>query len=292
MTAFYVQALRNGCRVAAIIGDRDRCDALGRRAEQAAQAFQRELWTPERGLYADGRPGRTSVLPSAWLPADPDRVSFSLHTNALAVACGVAPSDLRAAVLARAVEDPSLPRPQPYFMHYVLNALAAAGLFERFGLGLIRQWKAPLDEHPSSWKENWDWGDYSHAWSSTPTYQLSTRVLGVTPAAPGFAVAAVRPLVCDLAWARGRVPTPRGPVSVSWRGGERDFDLEVEVPPGSTGRVSVPGLGLSRPVVRENGQTVWPPGARPQGRVLAAGPDGDGVAFTVPAGAYRFHVGP
>ena len=41
------------------------------------------------------------------------------------------------------------------------------------------------------------------------------RVLGVRPAEPGFAVANVDPNLGDLAWARGVLPSPSGPISVS-----------------------------------------------------------------------------
>ena len=57
-----------------------------------------------------------------------------------------------------------LPTVQPYFMHFVFEALHKSGLFAEFGFQEIRKWKVLLDEHPSSLKECWDMGDYSHAW--------------------------------------------------------------------------------------------------------------------------------
>jgi hypothetical protein len=66
----------------------------------------------------------------------------------------------------------------------------------------------------SSWSETWYGGTTSHAWSATPTRDLSTRTLGVTPAEPGFGVARVAPSLGDLEWVRGAVPTPYGLLSV------------------------------------------------------------------------------
>ena len=40
------------------------------------------------------------------------------------------------------------------------------------------------------------------------------RVLGVTPAEPGFAAARVEPALGGLEWARGVVPSPDGPIRV------------------------------------------------------------------------------
>ena len=51
-----------------------------------------------------------------------------------------------------------------------------------------------------------------HGFSATPTYQLSRRVLGVAPAAPGFAEIELAPDLADLDHAEGVVPTPRGDV--------------------------------------------------------------------------------
>jgi len=53
-----------------------------------------------------------------------------------------------------------------------------------------------------------------HGWSSTPTRDLVTYVLGIRPEEPGFAVALVAPRLGDLVWARGAAPTPHGFVSV------------------------------------------------------------------------------
>jgi hypothetical protein len=53
-----------------------------------------------------------------------------------------------------------------------------------------------------------------HGWSAGPAVWLHRAVLGVTPAAPGFAEIDFRPTLCDLTSASGRIPTPRGPIEV------------------------------------------------------------------------------
>jgi alpha-L-rhamnosidase len=73
----------------------------------------------------------------------------------------------------------------------------------------------------------------AHAWSTGATSALTGYVLGVLPGAPGYATLTVAPHPGNLAWARGRVPTPHGPVDVSWQrhrcGG---FQLQVALPAG------------------------------------------------------------
>ncbi len=56
-----------------------------------------------------------------------------------------------------------------------------------------------------------------HGWSAGPAAWLHTAVLGVGPAGPGFATVEFRPCLGDLAWAKGAIPTPHGPVQVSLR---------------------------------------------------------------------------
>ena len=56
-----------------------------------------------------------------------------------------------------------------------------------------------------------------HGWAAGPTAWLSEHVLGVTPLAPGFDKAKVRPHWAGLDWARGSYPTPHGPITVELR---------------------------------------------------------------------------
>ena len=88
------------------------------------------------------------------------------------------------------------------------------------------------DEHPSSLKECWEFGDYSHAWGATPTYQLMAHILGILPVKPGFAEISLCPRLGDLKWIRGTVPTPLGPVQVSGRKTAQGIKGRVSVPPG------------------------------------------------------------
>jgi hypothetical protein len=53
-----------------------------------------------------------------------------------------------------------------------------------------------------------------HGFSASPTYQLSRRILGVSPALPGFEKVAVAPDLVDLEYAEGIVPTRSGDVHV------------------------------------------------------------------------------
>jgi hypothetical protein len=237
MTAFYYRALGDASRVAELVGDAPRAAAFQSLRPQVAAAFQRELWSPEKGLYRDGKPFQTSVKPGPWLPADTHIETFSPHVNVLAVLYDLAPKEQQQAILTQAMAQRPL-NCQPYFYHFVFNALDHCGLFDSVATEEMKRWQ--INPETQSFREMWTTGDWSHAWGGTPLYQLSSKVLGVTPAAPGFARITIRPTLCDLWWAKGRVPTPHGDVEVSWQRTENGLQLDVTVPPGAEANVVLP----------------------------------------------------
>ena len=134
--------------------------SLSKLRGEVREAFERELWSAEKGVYRDGKAFQTSVKPSKWLPADVEMESFSTQVNALAVLYGLAPAERRAEIMQRVMERGDL-NCQPYFMHFVFDALAAAGT------------------------EMWEKGDWSHGWVATPVIQMAERILGVSGGAEG-----------------------------------------------------------------------------------------------------------
>ena len=85
-----------------------------------------------------------------------------------------------------------------------------------------------------------------HAWGASPVYLLGRYFLGVRPTAPGYAAYEVRPVLGDLDWMEGDVPTPFGKihvrvdlqgVTVSSDGGQGTLILgnrRIDIPPTTT----------------------------------------------------------
>ena len=119
---------------------------------------------------------------------------------------------------AKMMTDRSLLQPQPYFMHFVFEALHRTGYFGRYGFGLMKRWEDLAEEHPAGLKECWNCGDYSHAWGGTPAYQLTRSVLGITPLEPGFRKVRIAPEFGPLTFAEGDVPTIHGMIHVKYDG--------------------------------------------------------------------------
>ena len=243
MTSLYYRALADGIRVAEMLHDEARAEKCRQLRGKIAEAFERELWIPEKGLYRDGKPFVTSIAPNSWLPADKDIETFTTQGNTFAVACGLVPKERSRQVMEKIISRTDL-HCQPYFMHFVFQALSTAGLFNEQAVAQLSKWHIVPDTQ--SFLEMWNTGDLSHAWIGTPIYQMSGQILGVNPTSPGFATFAITPHPCDLKWARGVVPTPHGLIGVWWKKVRGGYELQFVVPEGTIANVEGKSYGPGR----------------------------------------------
>jgi alpha-L-rhamnosidase len=242
LNALWARGLRDFAEIAEWMGDAGRAAWARRRHAEVSRAFDR-FWDAERGIYVDhalaGAPQRpasqhaqAAALAAGLVPAERvPRVADAMMDRARLVDAvwWVAKGDARhpgpgedrvgGPYLVLGPPAPwwdverQLVRAQPFFRYVVHDALAAAGREDRIGAA-CRDWAELFARCETSWSETWTFGTVSHGWCSTPTRDLVVRTLGVTPAEPGFATARIAPRLGDLAWARGTVPTPFGPLTV------------------------------------------------------------------------------
>jgi hypothetical protein len=272
LTAFYYRALSDGARLAKLTGDTAREDRYEQLRAGILAAFERELWDEKAGLYRDGKPFQNHQKDPNWLPEDKDIETHSAQVNALAVLYDLAPEARQKAILEKLFSTPPL-NVQPYFMHFVFAAEDHAGVFDRYAWTQMQRWHLNLETH--TFNENWYGGDWSHAWGGTPLIQMSARILGVTPAAPGYKRIAIRPHISGLRFAKGMVPTPMGDVSVSWASSDSDFRLDVSVPENTSAVVLLPVTEIANPTLTVDGKP-------------SASPYQAGAEFTVTAGTHEF----
>jgi alpha-L-rhamnosidase len=119
---------------------------------------------------------------------------------------------------------------------------------------------------------------FSHPWTSGPANVIARYLLGVRVAEAGAARIEVAPQPAGLAWARGVVPTVRGPVTVEIEQSP-GYRVVVEVPGNTTGTLTWPLRGNTA----EDFDVVLPPGAGPRQTV-------DGDHFLVPLRPGRTEV--
>jgi hypothetical protein len=139
-------------------------------------------------------------------------------------------------------EDRDVVAAQPWFCRFLHEAYARHDRREEILTSLLR-WEL----HPGNgtlqefWSAEAGQSSRCHGWSASPTFDLTTYVLGVRPIIPGYSRAAVDPCLGSLSRASGRVPTPLGWLSVAVDG----LQMELQVPEGmlvhTAGRAFGPG---------------------------------------------------
>ncbi|HVP12714.1 MAG TPA: alpha-L-rhamnosidase C-terminal domain-containing protein [Phycisphaerae bacterium] len=181
----------------------------------------------------------------------------SHHVPAMLVRSGVLTPEEAAGVFRRYLA-PDPPYRMTYWHRYAdLSAAAIVGEID-WGLDYIRRhwgqalqlgatalWEASepswIGEDPHGVSmvagEYARYGGYEtslcHGWSAGPAVWLDRAVLGICPAAPGFAAIEFSPALGSLTWAEGTVPSPRGVIRVQLQRERGNLPhAELEMPAG------------------------------------------------------------
>jgi alpha-L-rhamnosidase len=189
------------------------------RAAALAQTVRTLYWDSSRGLFAD----------------TPEKKSFSQHPNAFAIVTGLLKGEDAGAVAARLIEDKSLTESTIYFRYYVHTAMLKAGLGDRF-LDQLGTWRDALKLGLTTWPESPEPSrSDAHAWSSHITIDFFRTMLGIEPAAPGFAKVRIAPHLGKLADLSGSMPHPKGEIAVDLKRAGSRLTGRVTLPAGVTG---------------------------------------------------------
>ena len=124
---------------------------------------------------------------------------------------------------------------QPYFCHFLLEAVFRNGLREEFTLPLLEQWKGPVRECDKGLaegfykpEESYSF-DHSHAWGGTPACALPLALSGLEILEPGYRKIRLNPSLLGLDEAKVQIPTPFGMIELRLRRGSAP---EITVPEG------------------------------------------------------------
>jgi hypothetical protein len=189
----------------------ERWRKLAARAVAAAERF----YVSARGLYAE----------------DLDHHGFSQHANVLACLSDSLPAERRQAVGDELFAADDLAETTIYFSHYFLEAAWRQGRTAAF-FKRLEPWAELVDrgltttpEKPEPTRSD------CHAWGAHPLYHAFAGVLGLRPAAPGFAALHLAPMLGDLAEAAGSLPHPHGRITVRYRRSDTAIEAVVTAPP-------------------------------------------------------------
>lgn len=233
MNAFYYNAVNVASKLYTLLSKTEEAAALHVKSLTIKTAFNRTFFDAERKLYFDGLNDETKEV-SQFMPRNISERCFSKYTNTLAVLFKLCDEKTGADILERALYYEKLDDVQPYFMHFVLEALSKVGLFEKYGLKEIKRWSALVKECKKGMKEAWiayegyDF-DYSHAWGASPTYQLPSKMSGIEIIEPGMKKIRVNPNLFGLEWAKMKIPTPYGTIDIEFKDGEPIVNVPQEI---------------------------------------------------------------
>lgn len=125
----------------------------------------------------------------------------------------------------------------PFFLFFSLAALSKLGQSALLPDVMRRAWGPMVAQGTRTFWETFQFDaqrwtrSVCHAWAAAPAIYLPAAVLGIRPVAPGFRQFAITPELGDLAWARGAVATPYGPINVNVRrNAHNELDITWSAP--------------------------------------------------------------
>ncbi len=136
--------------------------------------------------------------------------------------------------------DPALPNVQAYGMNWVLDALGRCDRIPE-ALQLIKTFFGHmLDNGATTWWEGFGsnktyTGSLSHGWSGSPTWFLTTYVLGARRT--GVNTWELKPAFSGVAHAEGQLSLAQGVLSAGWETGPCSSHITVSAPAGSSGNI-------------------------------------------------------
>jgi alpha-L-rhamnosidase len=198
------------------------------------------LWDRRTGLFRDGlKPDGTLVN------------VHSVHTQTLAIMCGLQPKHQASMVARRLLpylRGRKVPGalPSSYWVTYVYDVMRRLGYAADVVRHIRKMW-APMIPYGGTFETFVDrigQSSASHAWAAHPIYHLVGTLGGVVQEDKAWRRVAFAPLVTlpEADRARVSVPTPRGLIRASWQRRGRQARVALWLPKGVTADVQLPGV--------------------------------------------------
>ena len=201
-------------------------ECLARR-KALQEAVNRELFDPDRGIYFEGLNTPTEErLICGWMPQNVEKRYYRKHTNILAACYGICDDVTARELVHRIMADEIEGDCQPYFTHYLLEAVYRLGLREVYTRPIVERWIQPTRACPKGLVEGFvppepGYGfDHSHAWGGTPLYSLPKALMGLEILTPGMTELSLDPILLGFGYAMAEVMTPHGRVTVEMKEGQ------------------------------------------------------------------------
>ncbi len=228
LNMFYYGALDYAEKIYSILGEKAMAEDSHDRKESLKENIDRLLFDKEKGIYFEGlnHPIPDEQVCEWEQPQNTDKRYYLPHSNILACCYGVADGDRARSIIEKVMEDEWPCSYQPYFAHFMFEAIYKAGLCDKYTLKLAERWKEPvkkcnkgLVEGFISPDENYTF-DHSHAWGGTPLYSIPKALCGFEVLEEGMKKVRIRPDLLGLEKAYIEIPTPFGFIKVQLENGK------------------------------------------------------------------------
>ncbi|MBQ6020288.1 MAG: hypothetical protein IJL26_08935 [Clostridia bacterium] len=234
MCMFYYGALKTAEKIYTVLRASESAADAQRKSAALHRAIRKYLWDKEKKLFFEGLNTPTPEhMICHYMPKNVEKRYYRRHANILAAYFGFFGARTNRALLRRVIGNDSLGEVQPYFQHFLLDAVYRCGLREEYTLKLLDQWKAPVAECPKGLPEGFykpDPGyrfDRSHAWAGTPAYAFPLAVSGLKMLEPGFRKISLAPSSLGLESVSVEIPTPYGMIRIAVK---KDGTSRIETP--------------------------------------------------------------
>ena len=160
------------------------------------------------------------------MPQNVEKRYYRKHANILAAYFGIFDRETCQEILHKVMNDPELGLVQPYFTHFLLEAVYRNGLRDTYTRTILEEWKAPVRDCPYGLAEGFHKPeptysfDHSHAWGGTPSYALPLALTGLELLEPGFRKIRLNPSLLGLEQAHVQIPTPYGMIELHMENGK------------------------------------------------------------------------
>ena len=217
MNMFYFMALKYAARIYGVLGEPELAARSDESAERLREAVNTQLYDAERGMYFEGlnTPTDESLI-GEWQPRNVEKRYYLKQSNIMAAYTSICDDDTAKMLIEKVVSDEIEGDVQPYFLHYLLEAIYTQGLRERYTLEVVNRWRAPVEECPRGLAEGFVPPeptynfDHSHAWGGTPLYSLPRALLGLSIEEAGYRRIKLSPSLLSLESAHVELCTPHG----------------------------------------------------------------------------------
>ena len=220
---YFVEAMRAAAKLHQSIGNDSRALFLQEKADNLGKAIEEACYSSSMKCYS--------------AVANIDDEGYE-HIQAIMLANELVPED-RITPLHLKFSQGQLKGIDFSALFYLVQAMIKGNSWSRkFLIDYLRKILEPvvLSGATSLWETRQGADDFSlagslcHGWSSVMPYVCKHVLLGITPLAPGFKKFEVKPFASTFSYLKGSMPTPWGPIKVSWEKKDDGLHLDIQHP--------------------------------------------------------------